>query len=194
MGVTALFLASKYEDIYPPSITEMIYVSADTYTNQQVRQMEIDILRVLDYQLGRPTPLTFLRHYSKLMGTTTLVHNLAKYFIEASYLSPECRALLPSQCAVGALVLASKVLTRRGVASIWSPLMENYTWYSHRRAAVFAEKVLGNVMSYYSFSQRESGSRYEAVMEKYTNNFNSAAAHPRLFQKLQTLTKAPKFD
>ena len=191
VGITALLVAAKYEEIYPPSPSELAFIAADTYTNQQIRQTEIDILRALDFQLGRPNPLTFLRRYSSLLGTTTLVHNLAKYFIEASYLTLDCRSLLPSQCAVGALSLAAKVMTRGNMASIWSQTMENYTWYSHQRATVFTEQVLKNVLSYYSLCNRASSSDYKFVRQKYTEHYHAVAAHPRLQEKLEALAKAP---
>ncbi len=157
--------------------------------------MEVDILRMLNYNLGRPHPLTFLRRYSKLMGTTKLIHNLAKYFIEASYLSVECRSLLPSQCAVGALALAAKVRTDENVAAIWSPVMENFSWYSHNRVVVFAEQVLKNVMSYNSLCSNGSGSHYEAVKEKYASNcYEAVTTQPWLLERLEALAKKPKLD
>ena len=32
VGVAAMFLASKYEEIYPPSIQDFAYIAANTYT------------------------------------------------------------------------------------------------------------------------------------------------------------------
>lgn len=183
VGVTALFISSKYEEIYPTSIIEFVYIAADTYTTRQICEKEMDILRLLDYQLGKPYPLTFLRRYSKLMGTTTQTHNLAKYFIELSYLSTECRSLLPSQLAVGALVLAARVITRRDVALIWNSLMEDHTWYTTRRAAVFAEEVLKQILHYYQVLNKNS--RYPSITEKYTTGFQGVAAYPRLSGRLE---------
>lgn len=190
MGVTALFLASKYEEIYPNSISDFAYMTADTYTTQQIRDKERDILRRLDYQLGKPTPLTFLRRYSKLMNTSTTVHNLAKYFIEVSYLSAEGRALLPSQCAVGALLLAAKVNTSReggggDLARLWGLHMEKYTWYSRGRAAIFTHQVLGCVLSYTQLCAKDV--RFSAVKEKYSSHFQNVAASPRLRNILELL-------
>jgi Cyclin, N-terminal domain len=39
-GVTCLFIASKYEEIYPPSLSDFVYVCADTYTAEMVLEME----------------------------------------------------------------------------------------------------------------------------------------------------------
>lgn len=66
VGVTAMFLASKYEEMYPPEISDFAYVTDKAYTTAQIRDMEMTILRVLKFQLGRPLPLQFLRRASKI--------------------------------------------------------------------------------------------------------------------------------
>ena len=37
VGVAALFLAAKYEEIYPPQLNDFVFVAASTYTREQVR-------------------------------------------------------------------------------------------------------------------------------------------------------------
>lgn len=64
VGVTAMFIASKYEEMYPPEIGDFAFVTNNTYTKHQIRQMEMKILRVLNFSLGRPLPLHFLRRAS----------------------------------------------------------------------------------------------------------------------------------
>ena len=46
LGTTALFISSKYEEIYPPEITEFVYITDDAYTKHQVLGMEKVLLRV----------------------------------------------------------------------------------------------------------------------------------------------------
>ncbi len=36
VGVAALFLAAKYEEIYPPQLNDFVFVAASTYTREQV--------------------------------------------------------------------------------------------------------------------------------------------------------------
>ena len=180
-----MFVASKYEEIFPSSVTDFAYITADTYTSEDIIKKERDILSKLNYELGRPNPLIFLRRYSKLMGTTTQIHNLAKYFIEASYLSTDCRKLLPSQTAVGALLLAARILSKRNQSELWGCFMEQYTWYSEKRASIFMKEVLRQVCSYYQLCC--SNPRYISIKEKYSNGFHHVAALPRLQSKLESL-------
>lgn len=36
VGAAAMFIASKYEEIYPPDVNEFVYITDDTYTKNQV--------------------------------------------------------------------------------------------------------------------------------------------------------------
>ncbi|XP_070267555.1 G2/mitotic-specific cyclin-B1 isoform X2 [Myotis yumanensis] len=77
VGVTAMFIASKYEEMYPPEIGDFAFVTDNTYTKLQIRQMEMKILRALNFCLGRPLPLHFLRRASKIGETPVLQHYLS---------------------------------------------------------------------------------------------------------------------
>uniref|UniRef100_A0A8C9B199 G2/mitotic-specific cyclin-B1 n=1 Tax=Phocoena sinus TaxID=42100 RepID=A0A8C9B199_PHOSS len=66
VGVTAMFIANKYEEMYPPEIGDFAFVTDNTYTKYQIRQMEMKILRALNFSLGRPLPLCSLRRASKI--------------------------------------------------------------------------------------------------------------------------------
>lgn len=46
VGVAALFISSKYEELYPPEIADFVYITDDTYTKHQVIEMERHILKV----------------------------------------------------------------------------------------------------------------------------------------------------
>ena len=36
LGVTAMFIASKFEEIYPPSVGEFAFITADTYSEERI--------------------------------------------------------------------------------------------------------------------------------------------------------------
>ena len=37
LGTTCMYLAAKFEEIYPPEIAEFVYITDDTYTKRQVQ-------------------------------------------------------------------------------------------------------------------------------------------------------------
>jgi len=63
VGVTALNIAAKFEEIELPELAELVYVTADSYTKQQILDMEITILTMLRFEIAAPTSASFLRHY-----------------------------------------------------------------------------------------------------------------------------------
>jgi len=65
VGGTAMYLASKFEEIVPPEISEFVYITDDTYTKSQIVRMERMILKVLDFNLAAPTAHNFLLRYLK---------------------------------------------------------------------------------------------------------------------------------
>ena len=78
VGVAAMLIASKYEEIYAPEVKDMVYITDRAYTRKEIIKMEIKILHVLNFDLGRPLPLHFLRRASKAGGVEAVTHTLAK--------------------------------------------------------------------------------------------------------------------
>uniref|UniRef100_A0A8C7A4V6 G2/mitotic-specific cyclin-B1 n=1 Tax=Neovison vison TaxID=452646 RepID=A0A8C7A4V6_NEOVI len=99
VGVTAMFIANKYEEMYPPE-------TSDFY---QIRQMEMEILRSY-FGPGRPLPLHFLRRASKIGEVDVEQHTLAKYLMELTVLDYDVVRFPASQIAAGAFCLALKIL------------------------------------------------------------------------------------
>ena len=47
LGVTSLLISTKYEEIYPPELKDLLTVSENKFTRAEVLQMEKDILLTL---------------------------------------------------------------------------------------------------------------------------------------------------
>jgi cyclin A len=62
------FYFRKYEEIYPPDVSEFCYITDDTYTKKQVLRMEHLILEVLGFECSPPTAHFFANHLAKLSG------------------------------------------------------------------------------------------------------------------------------
>merc|ERR1712025_25242 len=65
VGVAAMFLVSKIEEVYAPAVSDFVYITDNAYTEAEIRQMELKIIRALDFDLCQPIALNFLRRYSK---------------------------------------------------------------------------------------------------------------------------------
>lgn len=84
VGVTAMFIASKYEEMYPPEIADFAFVTDRAYTTALIREMEMKILRVLNFGFGRPLPLQFLRRASKIGDVSWFTHIVSEVLLLCS--------------------------------------------------------------------------------------------------------------
>ena len=78
VGVASMLIAAKYEEIYAPEVKDFVYITDRAYTERDILKMEIRVLAVLNFNLGRPLPLHFLRRASKAGGVEAATHTLAK--------------------------------------------------------------------------------------------------------------------
>lgn len=60
-----MFIASKYEEMYCPEIGDFAFMTDKAYTKEEIRKMEVTILKKLDFCISYPLPLHFLRRNSK---------------------------------------------------------------------------------------------------------------------------------
>ena len=64
IGVTSMFLASKYEDIYPLKMkTVFEKIGHSKIEIGTIKKLELDIMKVIDYKIHVPTVLDFLKVY-----------------------------------------------------------------------------------------------------------------------------------
>jgi hypothetical protein len=81
-----------------------------TFSADDIRAMEVKILRTLDFRLGRPSSLNFLRRNSKAGCVAAEGHNLAKLAMELALTEYRLAHILPSKLAAAALLLAMRVV------------------------------------------------------------------------------------
>lgn len=66
LGVTSLLISTKYEEIYPPELKDLLSVSENKFTRDQVLAMEMDMLLTLQFQVTSPSAYRFLERFRKL--------------------------------------------------------------------------------------------------------------------------------
>lgn len=66
VGVASMFIASKYDERIPPLVDDFLYICDGAYKRKELLRMEIDILKVCDFDLGIPLSYRFLRRYARV--------------------------------------------------------------------------------------------------------------------------------
>merc|ERR1719291_357530 len=131
VGVAAMLVAAKYEEIYAPEVKDFVYITDRAYTEKDILRMEIRILATLKFDLGRPLPLHFLRRASKAGGVEAATHTLAKYIVELSLGVYNLCDLPPSRLSAAALALAMRMLDpASSLESVWGSSLIHYTKYT----------------------------------------------------------------
>lgn len=86
VGITALLIVTKYEEIYPPVLKDFIYMAENKYTADQIIDMEKKILFELDFDLSLCTAYRFLERFGKLAKLDNVSFFLSQYMLELGLL------------------------------------------------------------------------------------------------------------
>jgi cyclin B len=68
IGCACLLIAQKIEEIYPCDIYDMVYISDNTYTCEDLNKMEMEILKTLDMEICFPITTNFMSFYAKKLN------------------------------------------------------------------------------------------------------------------------------
>jgi G2/mitotic-specific cyclin 2 len=112
VGVTAMFIASKYEEVLSPHVANFRHVADDGFTEAEILSAERFVLSTLNYDLSYPNPMNFLRRISKADDYDIQSRTIGKYLTEISLLDPRFMEYPPSQVAAGAMFLSRLILDR----------------------------------------------------------------------------------
>jgi len=163
VGVAAMLVAAKYEEIYAPEVKDFVYITDRAYTEKDILKMEIRILATLNFDLGRPLPLHFLRRASKAGGVEAATHTLAKYIVELSLGVYNLCDLPPSKLSAAALALAMRMLDpASSLESVWSTSLLHYTKYTLEGIRPTIERLAAVLAS-------APSAKLATVYQKYSN-------------------------
>jgi G2/mitotic-specific cyclin 2 len=113
VGITALLVASKYEEVMAPTIENFRYVADGGYTEEEILKAERYLLHIVDFDLSYPNPINFLRRISKADDYDIHSRTIAKYLIEISIVDDRFLKHPPSIVAAAAIYL-SRLMMGRG--------------------------------------------------------------------------------
>ncbi|KAK1913797.1 hypothetical protein P3342_007042 [Pyrenophora teres f. teres] len=157
VGATALFVAAKYEEINCPSVQEIVYMVDGAYTADEVLKAERFMLSMLQFELGWPGPMSFLRRISKADDYDLETRTLSKYFLEITVMDERFVGCAPSFLSAGAHCLA-RLMLKKGD---WSQAHVHYSGYTLGQL----RKLISVILECCENPQKH----HAAVYEKYTD-------------------------
>ncbi|XP_028799720.1 putative cyclin-B3-1 isoform X2 [Neltuma alba] len=139
VGLTALLLASKYEDFWHPPVNDLTSISVESYTREQMLLMEKLILRKLKFRLNGPTPYVFMVRFLKAAQSDKKLEHLAFCLIELCLVEYEALAFKSSLLCASAIYVARCTLQ---INPPWTPLLQKHARYEVSQLRDCAEMIL----------------------------------------------------
>ncbi|GES61604.1 G2/M-specific cyclin NimE [Aspergillus terreus] len=129
VGVAAMFIASKYEEVLSPHVANFSHVADETFTDKEILDAERHILATLEYNMSFPNPMNFLRRISKADNYDIQTRTLGKYLMEISLLDHRFMCYRQSHVAAAAMYLARLILER----GPWDATLAHYAGYTEEQ-------------------------------------------------------------
>lgn len=155
VGAVALFIAAKYEEINCPTVQEVAYMADNAYLIQEFLKAERFMIDVLEFDMGWPGPMSFLRRTSKADDYDYETRTLAKYFLEITIMDSKFVSSQPSWLAAGAHYLSRKLLNK----GKWTDLHIFYSGYTEMQLKPLARVLLSNC--------KNPIDNHKSIFEKY---------------------------
>lgn len=108
VGVTAMMIAAKYEEIYAPEVKDYVWITDKAFSKPEILKKEYDVLMTLDFQVTAPSSFRFLERFSKVLGVDKEGSFLAQYLLELSMLDLKMSQYRPSILAAAAIYASNK--------------------------------------------------------------------------------------
>lgn len=181
--LTCIFIASKYEEIYPPLLEE--YSDLMTFSREEIFKLENFILDTINFELHICSPYLFLTKFfhsnSKIENTEILY--LAQFILDLSTQSLVFCSYKPSFQAVICLYLSRYVYYKNKISvKLWTRDNEFMTGYSEKEIKKNIKLSCIKIKEFYSghlskdftksaIYKKYSSDKYLAVAKRFRNLF-----------------------
>ncbi|CAN1250024.1 CYCB1-4, partial [Linum perenne] len=164
VGISAMLIACKYEEIWAPQVNDFVCISDKAYTGEQILLMEKSILQRLEWYLTVPTPYVFLVRYVKASvphDTMVLpVENMSFFLAELGLVQYSVAvSYSPSLIAASAVFAARCTLNK---TPFWDETLKHHTGYKEDQLLECAKQLA-------KLHSGTAESRLKAVAKKFSN-------------------------
>ncbi|KAK6244355.1 hypothetical protein QUC31_010764 [Theobroma cacao] len=178
LGMSAMLIATKYEEIWPPEVNDLVCIADRAYSHEQILIMEKTILGKLEWTLTVPTTYVFLARFIKAsIPDDEKMENMVYFLAELGVMHYESIRYCPSMVAASAVYAARCTLNK---TPAWTDTLKFHTGYSEAQLMECARLLA-------FFHSKAAESRLQVVYRKYSNSQRGAVA---LLPAPQTLLSA----
>ncbi|EIN03731.1 hypothetical protein PUNSTDRAFT_93743 [Punctularia strigosozonata HHB-11173 SS5] len=111
VGVTAMFIAAKYEEILAPSVDEFVYMTENGYSRDEVLKGERIMLQTLDFRVSDYcSPYSWMRKISAADNYDIQTRTLSKFLTEVTLIDYRFLGCKPSLVAAVGMYTARRML------------------------------------------------------------------------------------
>ncbi|XP_023156468.2 cyclin-B1-3 [Zea mays] len=158
VGISAMLIASKYEEIWAPLVKDLMCLCDNAFTRDQVLTKEKAILDRLHWNLTVPTMYMFIVRYLKAAMCDTELENMAFFYSELALVHYAMLVYPSSVTAVAAVYAARSTL---GMNPPWTDILEHHTGLAEPQLLDCARRLI-------SFHTLAPESKQKAVYRKYS--------------------------
>lgn len=126
VGVSAMLVACKYEEIYSPEVRDFVYITDHAYSSAEVLAMERSILTQLNYDITAPSAFRFVERFGNLARLEEQNQQLSQYLCELALVEYKMLRYAPSLLAAASIYLTLKI-ARRDV--VWPAVLAEHSRY-----------------------------------------------------------------
>ncbi|KZP31727.1 hypothetical protein FIBSPDRAFT_724078 [Athelia psychrophila] len=157
VGVTAMFIAAKYEEILAPSVDEFVFMTENGYTKEEILKGERIMLQTLEFKVSHYcSPYSWMRKISKADDYDIQTRTLSKFLTEVTLLDHRFLRVKPSLVAAVGMYTA-----RRMLGGDWSEAFVFHSGYTEEQL-IPGHNLLSEKLTEEGFSR-------QYVCKKYAN-------------------------
>lgn len=127
IGVVAMLVAAKFEEISAPEVSDFVFITDNAYTKAEVLTEECIMLQTLGFRVACGTSVHFLERLLRFHGFSDEHASLARYIIELALVDIQFVRYSPSQLSASAVLLSNELLRRD---TIWPDHLATFSRHS----------------------------------------------------------------
>ena len=108
LGITAMLIACKHEEINMPKIEDFVYITDNAYTKDEVVIMENEILNIFNFELLYPSPIKFFEFLVLKFNFCKKQILMGKYLMESFLIDLKWINYRPSVIACACVYIVMK--------------------------------------------------------------------------------------